>query len=253
MFVLLVLFWAAPGPSVRADGLVIRAAPPGEAGPQMDASRISPAQRAAPPAASTPRTYVVQRGDTLSAIAARFDTSVAALMSQNGLASADRVEVGRVLQISASSLPLPELPRDGALARVQFWPWPPVQGQTVAVWLHTRAAVSLTLRFGASTIPVVTEGRASWALAPIEALAAPETRPMTVTAGSMALAFPVPIRAGVFEVQEIAAEASDPILSQVAKVNAEYARVTELFAGRTGGQLDPAGPVHHPAGGRRGV
>jgi murein DD-endopeptidase MepM/ murein hydrolase activator NlpD len=241
MFVLLVLCWAAPGPSARADGLVISATPPGEAGPQVDAAQVSPAQRTAPPAASTPRTYVVQRGDTLSAIAARFGTSVAALMSQNGLASADRVSAGQVLQISSSVAPLPKLPEAGALARVQFWPWPPVQGQTLAVWLHTRAAVSLTLRFGASTIPVVTEGRHGWALAPIEALAAPETRALTVTAGSLALAFPVPIRAGVFEVQEIAAEASDPILSQVAKVNAEYARVTELFAGRSASGWTPRG------------
>jgi murein DD-endopeptidase MepM/ murein hydrolase activator NlpD len=241
MLVLLVFFWAAPGPGAQADGLIISAAPPGEAGPQVDAAQISPALRGPAPTASTPRTYVVQRGDTLSAIAARFGTSVAALMSQNGLASADRVAAGRVLQINTSAAPLPELQGDGALARVQFWPWPPVQGQTLAVWLHTRVPVSLTVRFGASTIPVVTEGRCSWALAPIEALAAPETRALTVTAGSTTLAFPAPIRAGVFETQEIAGEVSDPILSQVAKVNAEYARMTALFAGRSAGGWTPRG------------
>jgi murein DD-endopeptidase MepM/ murein hydrolase activator NlpD len=185
------------------------------------------------------RTYVVQRGDTLSALAARFDTSVTALTAQNGLASADRIDAGHVLQIGSSAAPLPELPSGGALARVQFWPWPPVQGQTLAIWLHTRSPVSLTLRFEASAIPVVADGRRGWAVAPIETLAAPQTRLLTVTAGSTAWAIPVPIRAGVFEAQEIAAEASDPILSQVEKVNAEYARMTALFAGRGPGLWTP--------------
>jgi len=241
VLVLLALLGAAPGPSARADGLIISAAPPGEAGPQIDAARISPAPRSTPPTASAPQTYVVQRGDTLSAIAARFGTSVAALMSQNSLASADRVAAGQALQIGSRAAPLPGLPADGPLARVQFWPWPPVQGQTLAVWLHTRSPVSLTVQFGGSALPVVTEGRRSWALAPIESLIPPGVWALTVTAGSTALAFPAPVRAGVFEVQEIAAEASDPILSQVAKVNAEYARMTALFAGRSEGGWTPRG------------
>ena len=42
---------------------------------------------------------------------------------------------------------------------------------------------------------------------------------------------PLPIRAGVFDTDQISADAADPILSEAAKVNAELARMTQLFAG----------------------
>lgn len=44
-------------------------------------------------------TYVVQAGDTLGAIAARFNTSVDALMAANGLDSPDLIFVGQTLRI----------------------------------------------------------------------------------------------------------------------------------------------------------
>jgi LysM repeat protein len=55
----------------------------------------------APPIATptpAPRTYVVQQGDTLNLIAARFGTTAAAIEAANGLAS-DTINVGQVLII----------------------------------------------------------------------------------------------------------------------------------------------------------
>lgn len=49
--------------------------------------------------AATPRTYVVEPGDTLSAIAARFNTTVAALVNLNDLDNANQLDVGQVLLI----------------------------------------------------------------------------------------------------------------------------------------------------------
>ena len=43
----------------------------------------------------------------------------------------------------------PALPAAGALTRTQLWPWPPAQGQTLAVWLQARQPVSLTV-----TLPI---------------------------------------------------------------------------------------------------
>lgn len=237
-FALALALWWPAGPAV-ADGLVIRGGPIGEAGPQVDAVTVSPAMRTPPPAVGQARTYTVQRGDTLSAIAARLGASVAALMVQNGLTDADRIAAGAVLQIAVEAAPLPTLPADAALARIQLWPWPPSQGQTLAVWLHTRSTISVTARFGADVLPVVGDGRRHWTLAPIDALATPTIRPLTVTVGAATFAIPVAIRAGAFETQEIPAEASDPILSQAEKVNAEYARMVALFSRRSAGEWTP--------------
>jgi murein DD-endopeptidase MepM/ murein hydrolase activator NlpD len=227
--VLLTLFGVAS--VARADGLIISGGSPGGAGPQIDAVALSPAERQAPIAAAQPRAYVVQRGDTLSAIASRNNTTTASLVARNGLASADRIDAGRVLQIDTFAAPLPSLPPDGPLTRVQFWPWPPVQGQTVAVWMIARTPVTPALNFAGQAISVTTEGRSSWAMIPIDALADPGTEPLTLTVGAAVWPLPVPIRAGVFEVQDIPAEAADPILGEAVKVNAELARMTQLFAG----------------------
>ena len=44
-------------------------------------------------------TYTVKRGDTLSGIAARYSTSVSALVLANGLANPNKIKVGQKLTI----------------------------------------------------------------------------------------------------------------------------------------------------------
>ncbi|MEM9555995.1 MAG: LysM peptidoglycan-binding domain-containing protein [Acidobacteriota bacterium] len=52
---------------------------------------------------SGPAVYVVQRGDTLSRVAQRFGTSVAAIQRANGLRNADALRVGQELQIPGAA------------------------------------------------------------------------------------------------------------------------------------------------------
>lgn len=44
-------------------------------------------------------TYIVKKGDTLSAIAAKHGTSVSALVSANGIKNPDRISVGQRINI----------------------------------------------------------------------------------------------------------------------------------------------------------
>jgi murein DD-endopeptidase MepM/ murein hydrolase activator NlpD len=235
--VLVALFGAAA--AAHADGLIVSDGPPGGAGPQIDAVVLSAAERQAPISTAPLRTYVVQRGDTLSAIAARNNTTVASLVAGNGLANADRIDAGRVLRIDADAAPLPGLPPGGPLTRVQFWPWPPAQGQTVVVWMIARTPMTPALSFAGQAISVTTEGRSSWAVIPIAALADPGAKPLTLSVGATAWTIPLPIREGVFDTDQISADASDPILSEATKVNAELARMTRLFAGASPGGWTP--------------
>jgi LysM repeat protein len=59
--------------------------------------------------------YTVQAGDTLSGIARRFNTSVAAVAQLNGIVNPDRVLLGQTLQIPSAQVesaatPLPQSP-----------------------------------------------------------------------------------------------------------------------------------------------
>lgn len=53
----------------------------------------------APPSPANTQSYVVQQGDTLSAIAERFGTSVAAIQAANGMGESDVINIGQILVI----------------------------------------------------------------------------------------------------------------------------------------------------------
>jgi LysM repeat protein len=59
---------------------------------------------------TTTGTYIVQRGDTLGLIAARFGTTVAALMAANGITNPNRILVGQRLVVPGASGTVPTPP-----------------------------------------------------------------------------------------------------------------------------------------------
>jgi murein DD-endopeptidase MepM/ murein hydrolase activator NlpD len=178
-------------------------------------------------------TYTIQPGDTLAAIAGRFDMGAGALASLNGITNPDRIIAGQVLKVGAAPAAAPALSGDGLLTRVQFWPWPPAQGQTLAVWFEVREPMTLTVALDGRAYPVVTRGRRGWALIPIPPLIEPGIKSLAIDAGGARMRLPVPIAAGAFPAVNIPAEVSQPILSQAETVQAETARMGELFGGDT--------------------
>ncbi len=243
------LLLAAPA---TADGLVIEGRTAGAAGWQRDAAELSPAPlrppaiavptagtaaRSAPSAAS----YTVAAGDTLGAIAERFGVTPEALAAANGIEDPNRITAGQVLVLegmasAGAAAGLPDL-TGGEVARLQFWPWPPAQGQTLVMWLHTRSPLTASLTYEGRPYPVQADGSTTttWAFIPIPPLTAPGSKPLVLRAGENELHVAVPVIAGSFPSHNIPASTSDAILTDAAKVRAETQRMVELFAGSTAG------------------
>lgn len=87
-----------PGPAATTD-----AASPAPATSAPETVPPPTAKPTKPPATSKPaatfRTYTVQRGDTLTAIASRFGTTVAAIVRLNDLPNRNSLSIGQVLRI----------------------------------------------------------------------------------------------------------------------------------------------------------
>ncbi len=239
------LYLLAGWPAVcRAAGQIVDTRPLGNAGPQSDAALISPQPLARPlaggaPATASQRFYQVQSGDTLSGIATRLGIDVALLAAFNRLGSIDQIAVGQVLRLDPDIPPAAALPAGGTLARIHFWPWPPVQGQTLAIWLQAHRPVTFTITYEGGTYPVHTEGRRGWVLVPIPPLTEPGPKPLLVTAGEQTWRTEVPVQPGSFSASNIPAEVSQPILSAADKVAAEAAALAALFETITPGGWTP--------------
>ncbi len=263
-----ILLLAVPA---AADGRVFSPVPAPERGVQVDAALYSPedatwtgtagiAEVEQSASDATPvggRIYVVQPGDTLSEIAARFEVDVASLASRNGLANPDHIEVGQELVVDQAPASLRAEPRapesnlaEGTdLLRVQAWPWPPVQGQSLAVWLDARRPISFELSLDGAADPVVSQGRRGWALVPLPALIRPGDHRLNVDAGNTTIAITVPVEAGTFEMYHVPAAVSRPILDQGRKVQSETVRLKELTGEQSPSDWTPSSRFQSPLAG----
>jgi len=95
-----------------------------------------------PPAPSQPVTYVIQFGDTLSAIAYRFGTTSRELARLNGITNPNLIYYGQLLIISLGTTPTPTPPINATAV-----PTVPAPTQTYRVQPGD-SLYSISLRFG---------------------------------------------------------------------------------------------------------
>jgi LysM repeat protein len=112
------------------------------------------ATQAAAPIPTPNDTYIVQPGDTLNQIAARFNTTVGALVQLNGIANPNRIFFGQVLRIpvAGGSTIVPTAPQPNIIPTPT--PLPPQQTYTV---IPGDTLFSLALRFGVNIVDLAEE------------------------------------------------------------------------------------------------
>lgn len=89
---------AATSPTVSPDATAPAVTAPPEATPSVAPASSAPSAAASEPATSG-ATYRVKSGDTLSAVAARFDTTVRVLTQLNGITDPSKLKVGQILKL----------------------------------------------------------------------------------------------------------------------------------------------------------
>lgn len=95
-----------PGEAITIPGAMVPASAPAAPAP-MDPAPVEAAPAPAPPVASAAGSYVVQAGDTVSAIAQRHGVTVQAVLDANGLSRASIIYPGQALVVPGAAGPAP--------------------------------------------------------------------------------------------------------------------------------------------------
>lgn len=133
------------------------------------------------------QTHVVRPGETVSALAQRYGTSVAAIARANRLANPSRIRSGERLLIPVPASRIPVRERE-PITDLRVSPPSPLQGRTLTVYLEASQPLTLTGSFNGQGLRWVAEKdgkgalRRYWALAGVHALAEPGTHPLMVKA-----------------------------------------------------------------------
>jgi murein DD-endopeptidase MepM/ murein hydrolase activator NlpD len=205
---------------------------------------------AAPPAPAPASTrYVVQRGDTLTRIAARYGITVGALAAANGIGETALIYVGQALAIPGAT---DQPAATSAIASLS--PVVPEQGRTVRISVPAANVASITGALGAWPLQFFLEGDRFVSLAGIDAFASPGEYRLTLNltdgAGNAStVSQPVTIAAGGYGSESLMLNAEKSALLEPTLVAAERAQVAAIVA--------PVTPVRYwqglfqlPAGGR---
>jgi murein DD-endopeptidase MepM/ murein hydrolase activator NlpD len=214
-----------------------------------------------PDAGTAGQVYVVQAGDTMARIAARYGVSVWAVAQANEIANPNVIHVGQRLFIPsgepASNLPLPFLD-------LTLLPTVVMQGQTVQVYVETEGEVSLSGTYDGQ--PLFFDGGQGHyrTLIGIPAMAPPAAYALDLKAvrgeQEVSLYSRVQVVAGEFAVQYLSFPAEKEALLDPALVAAEAERLWQVttqatlpgrWQGAFGLPLQGDAPISSPFGIRR--
>lgn len=181
----------------------------------------------------TGQVYVVQPGDTLGQLAARFGVTVDELMQLNDLSNPDHLSVGQELLIPTDSVP-EVFP--APFASITVTPLPAVQGQTLVVRVQLTQPATLSGEFDGRAVPFVTGQTGGWALVGIHAMQPIGAYSLTLTArprnggGEVEASVPVRVRGGPFATEDIPLSPERQQLLDPQLVRAEDARMKEVWS-----------------------
>lgn len=173
--------------------------------------------------------HVVQSGETMARIAARYGLSIWALAQSNSISNPSLIYVGQRLLIPSddtpSSLPLPFL-------ALNLQPQVPIQGQTVQLYVQTDGEVSLDGTFDGRPLFFVGSQGAYRTLIGIHALSSPGVYPLHLKAVSdtqeVSVRSMLHVAQGSFGVQYLTFSSEKAELLDPDLVAAEGARVWEV-------------------------
>ena len=137
------------------------------------------------PTTEPPQTYIVQPGDTLFRIAARFGTTVDALASANDIADPAAIQVGQALIVPASS-PGRAVLNAGALGAVESSPEPVRPGQVLVVKATVREPATVQAWVDNEPVSFVRHEEGLFGLIPVGLLEPSGERTLLLWAGSSA-------------------------------------------------------------------
>ncbi|MBI4789946.1 MAG: LysM peptidoglycan-binding domain-containing protein [Chloroflexi bacterium] len=144
---------------------VVAASPADTVSPEPDTvTSPEPTPDTATPA---PATYTVQRGDTLSAIARKFDVTVAALVAANDIANPNQIRTGQVLTIPGVASENPP-------------PTPPAPSTTTYTVQRGDTLSAIARKFGVSVAAIVAANNIANAnlIKPAQVLTIPSAAPV---------------------------------------------------------------------------
>lgn len=227
------------------------------------ASRQEPVQAAPATTVGASNVYIVRAGDTLSQIAARFNSSVYALMVENQIRNPNLIYVGQRLAIGG--LPVtPYVATTSATAGPLLSPFDrlwldgeAVQGEAVLIWVRAAPGTTLAGQVGSQQVAFHPHCGLHWGIVAFDALLdQPGTHPLRLTAtapnGSRVVAHAsIPLQAGSFwEGPPVEFPPDKQRLLQPETVRAENGWLEQRFARAVDPRSAPrwSGPFQRPLG-----